>query len=109
MAVAVPSVSRVGEVSMSLAWRPPQQLPLAQELHVRSVPASWAQSRVISLSASATSVEVDGLLPTSSYEFRLQYTTTEGATLVGQGFAADTLPAGCGGESKQSKGACTLQ
>jgi hypothetical protein len=104
-----PTATRVGETSIALAWRAPPALPHAQELQVRLVPAPWSGARAVPLAPSAAAAEVGGLNPTASYEFRLQYTDSSGAATLGQGYAVDTLPAGCGDSAQKGKGgSCSL-
>jgi hypothetical protein len=102
------TATRVGETSISLAWRAPPTAPHAQELQVRLVPAPWSGARAVALAPSAAAAEVGGLNPTASYEFRLQYTDAAGVAALGQGYAVDTLPAGCGDSAKQKGGSCSV-
>ena len=102
--IPTPAATRIGDTAIALAWRAPPAAPAAQLLQVRLVPAPWERGRAIALAPGDTGAEVGGLNPTASYEFRLQYTDAAGAVAVGPGYAADTLPAGCG----DKKGACAI-
>jgi hypothetical protein len=107
--IPTPAATRIGDTAIALAWRAPPAAPHAQVLQVRLVPAPWERGRAVALAPDATSAEVGGLNPTASYEFRLQYTDAGGAVALGAGYAADTLPAGCGESSgDKKKGACAV-
>ena len=107
--VPVPQATRIGEVSISLSWPAPAAPPAALDLHVRIVPHAWEAGRVVRLQPTATFFDVDGLLPTASYEFRLQITSASGAVATGKGYSVDTLPAGCGSGDGGKKATCALQ
>jgi hypothetical protein len=83
---------------------PPSLPPLPPQ--VREFPKPWEQARRIDLPGSASEHTVEGLFPTSTFEFRLVAVGADGArSAPGPATSADTLAAGCTpkGEGKKKE------
>jgi hypothetical protein len=80
--------------------------PPSHPPQVREFPKPWEQARRIDLPGSASEHTVEGLFPTSTFEFRIVAVGADGArSAPGPATSADTLAAGCTpkGEGKKKE------
>jgi len=68
----------------------------AYTVQVKEISEEWTAARSMNFGADKTRQTVEGLLPTTTYEFRLVVETAEGQQAPGPSSVADTLVANCG-------------
>lgn len=65
-------------------------------VQVKEIAEDWSAARSLTYGPEATKQVVEGLLPTTTYEFRLVVETAAGSSSPGDSTVADTLVANCG-------------
>lgn len=101
------------ETSITVWWQASQLPPstVSVAIFAREFPQPWpaAPRATFPVDAATTSYVVEGLSPTSTFEFKLQCKLADGKTVEGPPASADTLAAGCTPkDEKEKKKGCAI-